>query len=252
MRCRTGRRAISRVSAADLPLPPLLEARMVFDGYRIVREIHALEPQPHLSRRRYRNAIPRSSSRSRRVDLRDDAAYLKRFMMEEWVARRINNAHVLKPVPAVAQAQLPLCRHRIRRRPDADAVDDRQSEAGPGDGARHHRADRQGPARVSPHGNAASGSAARQHHDRPHRHGEDHRLRLDQGCRRRRGRRRSRATTFWAPRSTPRRNTFSARAARRAPTCFRSASSPIRCSPGNCPTARRWRGRERSRSSSER
>ena len=31
------------------------------------------------------------------IDLRDDPAYLKRFMMEEWVARRINSAHVLKP-----------------------------------------------------------------------------------------------------------------------------------------------------------
>src|SRR5262249_3908749 len=27
--------------AADLPLPPLLEPRMTFDGYRIVRQIHA-------------------------------------------------------------------------------------------------------------------------------------------------------------------------------------------------------------------
>ena len=33
------------------------------------------------------------------IDLRDDPAYLQRFMMEEWVARRINNAHVLKPCP---------------------------------------------------------------------------------------------------------------------------------------------------------
>ena len=31
------------------------------------------------------------------IDLRGDPAYLKRFMMEEWVARRINSAHVLKP-----------------------------------------------------------------------------------------------------------------------------------------------------------
>jgi serine/threonine protein kinase len=31
------------------------------------------------------------------IDLRGDEAYLKRFMMEEWVARRINSAHVLKP-----------------------------------------------------------------------------------------------------------------------------------------------------------
>jgi serine/threonine protein kinase len=31
------------------------------------------------------------------VDLRDDPAYLQRFRMEEWVARRIDSAHVLKP-----------------------------------------------------------------------------------------------------------------------------------------------------------
>jgi len=31
------------------------------------------------------------------IDLRGDPAYLKRFMMEEWVAKRINSAHVLKP-----------------------------------------------------------------------------------------------------------------------------------------------------------
>ena len=31
------------------------------------------------------------------IDLRGDPAYLKRFMMEEWVARRIDSAHVLKP-----------------------------------------------------------------------------------------------------------------------------------------------------------
>ena len=31
------------------------------------------------------------------IDLRGDPAYLQRFMMEEWVARRINSAHVLKP-----------------------------------------------------------------------------------------------------------------------------------------------------------
>ena len=31
------------------------------------------------------------------IDLRDDPAYLKRFMMEEWVARRIDSPHVLNP-----------------------------------------------------------------------------------------------------------------------------------------------------------
>src|SRR5947209_5401541 len=32
------------------------------------------------------------------IDLRDNAAYLKRFLMEEWIARRIDSPHVLKPL----------------------------------------------------------------------------------------------------------------------------------------------------------
>ena len=31
------------------------------------------------------------------IDLRNDPAYLERFLMEEWIARRINSAHVLRP-----------------------------------------------------------------------------------------------------------------------------------------------------------
>ena len=82
----------------ELPLPPLLEPRMVFDGYRIVREIHSssrshiylgvdLESDTHVAIK-----IPS-------IDLRDDASYLKRFLMEEWIARRIDSPHVSKPRP---------------------------------------------------------------------------------------------------------------------------------------------------------
>jgi serine/threonine protein kinase len=31
------------------------------------------------------------------VDLQANPAYLERFLMEEWIARRINSPHVLKP-----------------------------------------------------------------------------------------------------------------------------------------------------------
>ena len=96
--------------ASELPLPPLLEPRMMFDGYRIVRETARQQPQPHLSRRRHRDRRRRSCSRLPSIDLRDDAAYLERFLMEEWVARRIDSPHVLKPLRAAASAQLPLCR----------------------------------------------------------------------------------------------------------------------------------------------
>lgn len=80
----------------ELPPPPLLEARMVLDGYRIVRELH------HSSRSHIYLAVDTADEalvalKIPSIDLRNDPAYLKRFMLEEWVARRINSAHVLKP-----------------------------------------------------------------------------------------------------------------------------------------------------------
>jgi serine/threonine protein phosphatase PrpC/ribosomal protein L39E len=82
--------------ASELPCPPLLEARMVLDGYQIVREIHGS------SRSHIYLAVDSADEslvtiKTPSIDLRGDPAYLQRFMMEEWVARRINNAHVLRP-----------------------------------------------------------------------------------------------------------------------------------------------------------
>ena len=82
--------------ATELPLPPLLEARMIFDGYKILRQVHG-SSRSHI----YLAVDTETDSiviiKIPSIDLRDDPAYLKRFMMEEWVARRINSAHVLKP-----------------------------------------------------------------------------------------------------------------------------------------------------------
>ena len=84
--------------ATELPLPPLLEPRMLFDGYRIVREIHS-SSRSHI----YLGVDIESDTpvaiKIPSIDLRDDASYLKRFLMEEWIARRIDNPHVLKPRP---------------------------------------------------------------------------------------------------------------------------------------------------------
>ncbi|WP_151638969.1 bifunctional protein-serine/threonine kinase/phosphatase [Noviherbaspirillum aerium] len=81
-----------------LPFPPLLEARAIFDGYRILREVHAS------SRSHVYLAIDEETGaqvilKTPSIDMRDDPAYLERFLMEEWIARRVNSAHVLKPCP---------------------------------------------------------------------------------------------------------------------------------------------------------
>jgi serine/threonine protein phosphatase PrpC/tRNA A-37 threonylcarbamoyl transferase component Bud32 len=83
--------------ASGLPLPPLLEARMVFDGYRIVREVHA-SSRSHIYLAVDVETDAQVILKIPSIDLRGNEAYLKRFWMEEWVARRINSAHVLKPM----------------------------------------------------------------------------------------------------------------------------------------------------------
>jgi serine/threonine protein phosphatase PrpC len=80
----------------ELPLPPLLEARMLFDGYRIVREIHPSSRSHIYLAVDALTDVP-VALKLPSTDQRGDPAYLKRFTMEEWVARRINNPHVLKP-----------------------------------------------------------------------------------------------------------------------------------------------------------
>jgi serine/threonine protein phosphatase PrpC len=80
----------------ELPFPPILEARNKFDGYTIVREVHAS------SRSHVYLAINDKSNtqviiKTPSIDLQDDTAYLERFLMEEWIARRINSPYVLKP-----------------------------------------------------------------------------------------------------------------------------------------------------------
>lgn len=81
---------------AELPLPPLLEARTIFDGYRIVREVHG-SSRSHIYLAVDIETDALVAIKIPSIDLRDDPAYLKRFMMEEWVARRIDSPHILKP-----------------------------------------------------------------------------------------------------------------------------------------------------------
>ncbi len=79
-----------------LPFPPILEARMTFDGYTIVRELHA-SSRSHVYLALDKETNTQVVVKTPSIDLRDDSAYLERFLMEEWIARRLNNAHVLKP-----------------------------------------------------------------------------------------------------------------------------------------------------------
>ncbi len=86
----------------ELPFPPILDARMDFDGYRIIREIHA-SSRSHVYLVVDGETDTQVIMKTPSIDLRDDPAYLERFLMEEWIARRINSAHVLKPCAQTRQ-----------------------------------------------------------------------------------------------------------------------------------------------------
>ncbi len=81
-----------------LALPPPLAPRQQFEGFTLVRELQ-LSARSHVYL-----AVDDSSGaqvvvKVPAVDLRDDTEALDRFVLEEWVARRINSPHVLKAWP---------------------------------------------------------------------------------------------------------------------------------------------------------
>jgi serine/threonine protein phosphatase PrpC len=80
-----------------LPVPPSLTARMNFDGYEIIREIY-ISSRSHVFLARDLDSLKTVVIKTPSVELRNDALYLERFMLEEWIAKRVNNPHVAKAI----------------------------------------------------------------------------------------------------------------------------------------------------------
>jgi serine/threonine protein phosphatase PrpC len=78
-----------------LPLPPNLEPRASFDGYTILRTLHG-SSRSHLYLAQDSASQCQVVLKVPSMDLRGDTEYLERLLTEEWIARRINSAHVLK------------------------------------------------------------------------------------------------------------------------------------------------------------
>jgi hypothetical protein len=92
----TGRGPGGSGRTAQPALPPPLQARMRFEGYTLLRELHAS------ARSQVWLATDDASGQPVALkvpaqDLRADAQAIDRFLLEEWVARRIDHPHVLKP-----------------------------------------------------------------------------------------------------------------------------------------------------------
>jgi len=87
------------------PAPPQLEARAEVDGYRIVREIYA-SARSHIYLALDLQTEALVALKTPATDLQGDRDHLERFLMEEWIARRLNSPHVLKPFARTRERRL--------------------------------------------------------------------------------------------------------------------------------------------------
>lgn len=79
-----------------LPCPPTLHPGMMLDGLKIMRELR-------ISSRSHTFLAENTANgkavviKAPSIGMRDDRAYLERFLIEDWVARRVDNPHIVKP-----------------------------------------------------------------------------------------------------------------------------------------------------------
>jgi serine/threonine protein phosphatase PrpC len=79
---------------AELPFPPPLAPRMTIDGYTIVRELHR-SARSHVFLASEPEGGKAVALKTLSTELQSDHAHLDRFLMEDWVAQRISNPHVV-------------------------------------------------------------------------------------------------------------------------------------------------------------
>jgi serine/threonine protein phosphatase PrpC len=82
--------------AAELPLPPELQPRMAFEGMRIVRQLHA-SSRSHVWLAVDEQTQEPLALKVPSTEAGADARWRERFLLEEWVARRVDSPHLLKP-----------------------------------------------------------------------------------------------------------------------------------------------------------
>lgn len=91
--------------AETLPPAPVLEPPCSFDGYDILRTLHS-NSRSHIYLAKDQETGVRYALKVPSIDLRDDPEYLRRMLMEEWIARRLSSPHVLKSGPARSRSHL--------------------------------------------------------------------------------------------------------------------------------------------------
>ena len=86
----------------QLPFPPELEVGLKLDGWCVLEQIHASQ-RSQLYRVRHEESGQTAVMKTPSVNYVDDVPYIERFIMEEWVGRRIDSPYVVKVVEAPAR-----------------------------------------------------------------------------------------------------------------------------------------------------
>lgn len=84
------------------PVPPALEPGVVFEGYEIARPLH-ISSRSHVYLAFDGQTGEAVAIKAPSTEMREDQTALRRFLVEDWIARRIDNPHVLKAHGAVRQ-----------------------------------------------------------------------------------------------------------------------------------------------------
>ena len=80
-----------------LPAAPQLAARMKFDGYNIIRDIY-ISSRSHVFLAEDTESGEKVVIKTPSAEMRNNQEYLESFLMEDWIAKRVSNAHVLKAI----------------------------------------------------------------------------------------------------------------------------------------------------------
>jgi serine/threonine protein kinase/serine/threonine protein phosphatase PrpC len=80
-----------------LPVAPQLTARMSFDGYNIIRDIY-ISSRSHVFLAQDIDSGIKVVIKTPSTEMRGNQEYLESFLMEDWIAKRVSNAHVLKAI----------------------------------------------------------------------------------------------------------------------------------------------------------
>ena len=80
----------------QLPLPPMLQTGDMLDGLRVIRPLQQ-SSRSHVYLVQNTNTEQLLVLKAPSTDLAEQPDYLERLMREEWIAKRVNSQHVMRP-----------------------------------------------------------------------------------------------------------------------------------------------------------